>query len=432
MTRVPSMRNSVFRFLVLLIAFEGPAACSRESPTLVSPGTPAAPLPAPAPTPPAVTAFPPLSKPGAIYDRVGGSSLPGRSRYVIYDDGTFSLQFAGADSGFGELLGHYSREPSLYSSEESSIKFSFNASAGEWVATGVARGDSIVVRYNLVMALSDFEDGVYRLAAPLPGVARIYLANADGSAITRLTIGESPAWSSDGQRIAFERGGEIHVIDVDGSSDIRLGAGGSPTWSPDGKRIAFTNNEGIAIMNVDGSGVTTLIRHSFRTDTYAPWDMGVGTPAWSPDGSSIAFAHFGDGDTQPSQIYVMGADGSQVRRPTKSSNGRQAAESDPSWSSDGATIVFWSFDYGIASVTASGGQPTSIFANFPIVAFGSKPSWSPDGSSLAFTAHRDSQAGPAIWIVSTNGGMRTLTSAGYDAAWSPKGGRIAFVSTSGK
>jgi Tol biopolymer transport system component len=362
---------------------------------------------------------------------VGGSSLPARSRYVLYDDGTFSLQFAGADSGFGEYPGHYSREPSLYASGESSIKFSFDASAGAWVATGVARGDSIVVRYNDMMALSDFEGGVYRLAAPLPDVARIYLANPDGSAITRLTTGESPAWSSDGQRIAFSRDGDIHVIDVGGSRDIRLGAGGSPTWSPDGKRIAFTNNEGIAIMNVDGSGVTTLIRHGFRTDTYAPWDMGVGTAAWSPDGSRIAFAHFGDGDTQPSQIYVMSADGSQLRRPTKSSDGRQAAESDPSWSSDGATIVFWSFDYGIASVAASGGPPSSMYANFPIVAFGAKPSWSPDGSSLAFTAHPRSQAGPAIWIVS-NGGVRTLTSAGSDAAWSPRGGRIAFVSTSGK
>jgi Tol biopolymer transport system component len=425
------MRNSAFRSLILLLAFQGAAACSREAPTLVSPGRPAGPVPPPAPTPPGVNTFPPLSKPGSIYDRVGGSSLPGRSRYVIYDDGTFSLQFAGADSGFGELLGHYLREPSPYSSGESSITFSFDASAGQWLATGVARGDSIVVRYNFVMALSDFEDGVFRLAAPLDGVARIYLANADGSAITRLTTGESPAWSWDGQRIAFARDGEIHLIDVDGSNDIRLGAGRFPTWSPDGKRIAFTNNEGIAIMNVDGSGVTTLIRHGFRTDTYAPWDMGVGTPAWSPDGSRIAFAHFGDGDTQPSQIYVMSADGSQPRRPTKSSDGRQAAESDPSWSPDGATIVFWSFDYGIASVAASGGQPSSVYANFPIVAFGAKPRWSPDGRSLAFTAYPISQAGPAIWIVS-NGGVRTLTSAGADAAWSPRGGRIAFVSTSVK
>jgi hypothetical protein len=156
------MRNSTFRFLILLLAFQGAAACSREAPTLVSPGRPAGPVPAP--TPPGVNTFPPLSKPGAIYDRVGGSSLPGRSRYVIYVDGTFSLQFAGADSGFGEYLGHYSLEPSLYSSGESSIQFSFNASAGEWLATGVARGDSIVVRYNFVMALSDFEGGVYRLA----------------------------------------------------------------------------------------------------------------------------------------------------------------------------------------------------------------------------------------------------------------------------
>lgn len=156
------MSSSVFRFLILALVFQVPVACSWEAPTVVSPGKPSA-GPAPAPISPAGTAFPPLSKPGAAYDRVGGPSLPVSSRYVIYNDGTFSLQFAGVDSGFGELLGRYSSAASPYASGESLIEFSFtDPSPGLWVATGIARGDSIVVRYNIIMALSDFESGVYR------------------------------------------------------------------------------------------------------------------------------------------------------------------------------------------------------------------------------------------------------------------------------
>src|SRR5262245_30980945 len=54
--------------------------------------------------------------------------------------------------------------------------------------------------------------------------AYIYLANADGSGVTRLTQGAKPTWSADGQRIAFQRWSgplgrpEIRVINADGSN----------------------------------------------------------------------------------------------------------------------------------------------------------------------------------------------------------------------
>ena len=37
------------------------------------------------------------------------------------------------------------------------------------------------------------------------GSPYIYLANADGTAATRLTSGEKPAWSRDGRSLAFQR-----------------------------------------------------------------------------------------------------------------------------------------------------------------------------------------------------------------------------------
>ena len=99
-----------------------------------------------------------------------------------------------------------------------------------------------------------------------------------------LAIDRTPAWSSDGARIAFnsERDGqsEIYIMNADGSDQTRLTWGlahdhGS-TWSSDGSRIAFGSNLGghfeIYTVKPDGSELTRL------TDTPFPSDR----PAWSP------------------------------------------------------------------------------------------------------------------------------------------------------
>ncbi len=91
--------------------------------------------------------------------------------------------------------------------------------------------------------------------------------SADGSQPRRLTAesGSGPAWSPDGDEIAFERFGDnrsrIVVVNEDGSEERLLGAPNTdwygPAWSPDGKQLAFTTDgqEAIWVMDADGGDV---------------------------------------------------------------------------------------------------------------------------------------------------------------------------------
>jgi hypothetical protein len=130
--------------------------------------------------------------------------------------------------------------------------------------------------------------GRIAFASNRDGNFEIYVMNADGSGVTRLTNNPAndwqPSWSPDGRRIAFvsDRNGnpKIYVMNADGSGQTNLtnnpGIDWDPSWSPDGKRIAFDSNRDgnyeIYIMNADGSGVTRL--------TYNPADDT--RPSWSP------------------------------------------------------------------------------------------------------------------------------------------------------
>jgi len=135
-----------------------------------------------------------------------------------------------------------------------------------------------------------------RRIAFVSNLEHVYVMNADGSGKRRLTRNGAhnfnPAWSPDGQRIAFERGNRtpcswcpgargfaVYVINADGSSLRRLTRGGSqPRWSPDGRKIAFVSkrdgNADIFVMNADGSAQQKLTRGSRRESQ----------PAWSPAG----------------------------------------------------------------------------------------------------------------------------------------------------
>jgi Tol biopolymer transport system component len=143
----------------------------------------------------------------------------------------------------------------------------------------------------------------------------IFVIDTDGGQPVNLTNhpaeDRDPAWSPDGRQIAFEsdRDGDwdgdssVYIMNADGLGITRLtDSGWDPAWSPDGKHIAFSSG-GILIVDADGTGLRRVLE-----DWDYAWD-----PTWSPDGQQIAFSSERDGNPE---IYVINVDGSGLTRLT--------------------------------------------------------------------------------------------------------------------
>ncbi|MQA32620.1 S9 family peptidase [Modestobacter roseus] len=174
-------------------------------------------------------------------------------------------------------------------------------------------------------------------------------ATADGWAaptpLTRGTADTAPAFSPQGDRVAFLRAGDgpaqLHLLPVDGGEAERVTAlpagAGAAVWSPDGGRIAFTapvrpetdEHDPVPVTRIgfkaDGVGllrgtrqhlhVLDLATGEVRQLTDGDWD--AGRPAWSPDGARLAFAAATDPDadlTHRTPVHVIDAAGGPPRR----------------------------------------------------------------------------------------------------------------------
>ena len=113
----------------------------------------------PEPAAPSVALFPALAKAGQVYAEPPGlyatHSAQHVSRFVLYDDGTFELQFARGSAPL-TFKGRYERDASGVE-----LHWDDWETTESWYAKGILEGDQLTVTYSDAMSLSDFESGTY-------------------------------------------------------------------------------------------------------------------------------------------------------------------------------------------------------------------------------------------------------------------------------
>jgi TolB protein len=257
-------------------------------------------------------------------------------------------------------------------------------------------------------AAADFRLEVHRLADE---VAR-WASGSPGSAASRLL---------------FVSGGRVFRIDSDGHDLLPVTPAGqtalSPAWSPDGQRIAYSQlNEGRGgIMVQTAAGTGSFLAPGSQSALNI-------TPVFSPDGRTLAYAH---SDERGTDIYTANV----VERccAQRLTVGRFADNLSPTFSPDGRRIAFISTRAGPPQlyVMAADGTDQELLAPFDYGATGSTnaPDWSPDGANVVF--HREVSGSPQIFLVDVVGRrVRQLTSSGRneDPTWAPDGRHVAFIS----
>lgn len=163
--------------------------------------------------------------------------------------------------------------------------------------------------------------------------AAIWRVRRDGSGAEQLTDGSIhsgfPSYSKDGKEIVFrvwsekEKGLRILNLETKKIRVLTQGFDNLPGWSPDGKSIVFTrrredNNYDVYTIRPDGSGLFRCTDHP-SSDGHAVWSAD-GRIMWS--GSQHGFrdeaALYDQTFQQYGQIYIMNADGTNKRMLTDS------------------------------------------------------------------------------------------------------------------
>jgi TolB protein len=286
------------------------------------------------------------------------------------------------------------------------------------------------------MAVHRLADQALQAALGAPGIAatrilfvkdgKVYQIDQDGADQKLVSSSDrqamSPAWAADGRRFAymeFQAGkGWLFLQDMGSGKRTPVATTGTaldftPAFSPDGQTLAFSRatEEGTDVYTINVKSNCCL-----RRLTVGRFSDNL-SPTFSPDGQRIAFVSTRSGLPQ---IYVMAADGTDQQLFAPFDYGVTGASNAPEWSPDGQSVAFHRDVAGTLQVfvldvrTRTVRQLTSVGRN-------EDPTWAPDSRHLAFVSDRSGYR--QLWIIDLDTGrIRPLLqqSGARLPSWSPR------------
>jgi TolB protein len=247
-------------------------------------------------------------------------------------------------------------------------------------------------------------------------VKRLAIMDQDGFGQRYLSDGSSlvmtPRFSPNRQEItymSYESGQpQVYLLQIEtGQRELVGNFPGmtfAPRFSPDGQKIVMSllrddGNSNIYAMDLR-SRTTTRLTNSNAIDT---------SPSYSPDGSRVVFTSDRGGR---SQLYVMGADGSNPQR---------VSFGDGSYSPRGDLIAFTKqsggqFSIGVMRTDGSGERILSTGY------LEEGPTWAPNGRVLMFFRESGGGGGPRLHSIDLTGrNLQSIPTPNFasDPAWSP-------------
>jgi serine/threonine protein kinase/Tol biopolymer transport system component len=274
----------------------------------------------------------------------------------------------------------------------------------------------------------------------------LFVMGRTGEAVRRVTQeGFNPAWSPTGTELAYttvatefrpqneEQRGTLMVVPAGGGLPRKLlDRAMLPRWSPSGRRIAFSGGlrgvEGtsnIATVPSAGGAVVPVTR-----DAFLNWN-----PAWAPDGLHLFFASNRGGSMNIWRIAIDEASGEPRGEPEAITTPASFA-AHLSVSADGRSLAYTAVleTQNIEKLQLDPAKAEVIGDPMPVTTgsrFWANPDPSPDGSQVVFY----SQVGPEgdLYVARSDGsrGLRQLTDdrpIDRVPRWSPGGERIAMFS----
>jgi TolB protein len=252
------------------------------------------------------------------------------------------------------------------------------------------------------------------------GKKEIYICDFDGYRPRKITqsntISLSPAWSSDGNWLAYtsySRGKPDLFIknlrEKKGSVVAKSGINIAPAWIP-GKfalaaTLSFSGDPEIYMLTGTGKIIKRLTRR---------WGIDV-SPSFSPDGRKMVFVSKRSGTPQ---LYILDLSSERTERLTFQGK----YNTTPSWSPRGDKIAYSALDNGSFNIYLIGADGVNLTQLTHDSGNNEAPTWSPDGSLIAFSSDREGVS--RVYVMTSHGTeqRRLLSMPGEQTnpKWSPK------------